>query len=41
MPNKNVLSSTPVLKAFIFFDVVFGLFFFDAYLRKKRTARQL
>ncbi len=41
LPNKNILRSTPVLKAFIFFDVVFGLFFFDAYLRKQRAARQL
>lgn len=41
LPDKNVWSSTPVLKAFIFFDVVFGLFFFDAYLRRQRAARQL
>jgi len=40
-PAKNLFSSTPLLKAFIFFDVVFGLFFFDTYLRKKRAARQL
>ncbi|OKS88845.1 anti-sigma factor family protein [Mucilaginibacter polytrichastri] len=39
-PAKNLLSSAPVLKAFIFFDVVFGLFFLDAYLRKQRTAKQ-
>jgi anti-sigma factor RsiW len=41
LPTKNVLSSTPVVKAFIFFDVVFGLFFLDSYLRKQRAAKQM
>jgi anti-sigma factor RsiW len=41
LPTKNVLSSTPVLKAFIFFDVVFGLFFLDSYLRKQRTSKEV
>jgi len=40
-PAQNVLTSTPVLKAFIFFDVVFGLFFLDSYLRKQRAAKQM
>jgi anti-sigma factor RsiW len=40
-PAQNVLTSTPVLKAFIFFDVVFGLFFLDTYLRKQRTSKEM
>ncbi len=33
---KNYISG-PVLKGFLFFDVVLALFLFDGYLRKKRT----
>ncbi len=39
-PAIKSLMGAPVMKAFIFFDVVLGLFFFDAYLRKQRTSKQ-
>lgn len=37
---KNYLSK-PVLEGFLFFDVVLGLFLFDAYLRKKGVSKQV
>jgi len=36
---KNYLSK-PVLEGFLFFDLVLGLFLFDAYLRKKSVSKQ-
>ena len=36
---KNYLSK-PVLEGFIFFDIVLGLFLFDAYLRKRIISKQ-
>ena len=36
---KNYLSK-PVLEGFVFFDIVLGMFLFDAYLRKKNTSKQ-
>jgi hypothetical protein len=41
LPDLNNLISAPVLKGFIFFDVVLGLFLFDAYLRKRSVSKQL
>ena len=37
---KNYLSK-PVLEGFLFFDVVLGLFLFDAYLRKRGVSKQV
>jgi hypothetical protein len=36
---KNYLSK-PVLEGFVFFDLVLGLFLFDAYLRKRSVSKQ-
>ena len=36
---KNYLNK-PVLEGFLFFDVVLGLFLFDAYLRKRGVSKQ-
>lgn len=41
LPSTNSLFSGPVLKWFLIFDVVLALFLTDAYLRRKKTARQL
>ena len=41
MPDLKRLVSAPVLKGFIFFDVVLGLFLFDAYLRRRSVSKQL
>ena len=37
---KNYLSK-PVLEGFVFFDVVLGLFLFDAYLRKRSVSKHV
>ena len=37
---KNYLNK-PVLEGFLFFDVVLGLFLFDAYLRKRGVSKQV
>ena len=37
---KNYLSK-PILEGFLFFDIVLGLFLFDAWLRRKSTSKQL
>jgi anti-sigma factor RsiW len=37
---KNYLSK-PVLEGFLFFDIVLGLFLFDAWLRKKGVSKQV
>jgi len=41
MPDLKSLVSAPVLKGFIFFDVVLGLFLFDAYLRRRSVSKSL
>lgn len=38
---KNYFSGRGVLEGFLFFDVVLGLFLFDAYLRKRSVSKQL
>jgi len=37
---KNYLSK-PVLEGFLFFDIVLGLFLFDAWLRRKAVSKQV
>lgn len=37
---KNYLSK-PVLEGFLFFDIVLGLFLFDAWLRRKNVSKQV
>jgi len=37
---KNYLSK-PVLEGFLFFDIVLGLFLFDAWLRRKSVSKQV
>ncbi|HTK20536.1 MAG TPA: hypothetical protein VL442_13510, partial [Mucilaginibacter sp.] len=37
---KNYLSK-PVLEGFLFFDIVLGLFLFDALLRRKGVSKQV
>ena len=41
MPDLKSLVSAPVLKAFVFFDVVLALFLFDAYLRRRGISKQM
>jgi len=36
IPNVKNYISGPMLKGFLFFDVVFVLYFFDSYLRKRK-----
>jgi hypothetical protein len=40
LPNANSLFNGPFLKWFLIFDVVLALFLTDAYLRRKRIAKQ-
>jgi len=37
LPTLTGYFSSPILKGFLFFDVVLALFLFDGYLRKKHT----
>ncbi len=39
MPAINYNNTKIIVQAFVFFDVMLGLYLFDAYLRKKRTAK--
>lgn len=39
LPKISPSLKGPLLKGFIFFDVIVGLFFFDAYLRRNRHAQ--
>jgi len=41
MPAINYSDAKIVVQAFVFFDVMLGLYLFDAYLRKKRAARSV
>jgi hypothetical protein len=38
MPEVSTHFSKPLVEGFMFFDVVLGLFLFDAYLRRKKQA---
>ncbi|WP_295793376.1 hypothetical protein [Mucilaginibacter sp.] len=38
MPEVSMHFSKPLVEGFMFFDVVLGLFLFDAYLRRKKQA---
>ncbi|MCJ8208154.1 hypothetical protein MUY27_00450 [Mucilaginibacter sp. RS28] len=40
LPNIQAITSSPVWKGFLFFDVVLGLFLFDAYLHKRKLVKQ-
>jgi hypothetical protein len=40
MPDLTKYFNGAVIKGFLFFDVVLGLFLFDAYLRKKSFSKQ-
>jgi hypothetical protein len=40
MPDINYTKAKPVVQAFVFFDAVLGLYLLDAFLRKKRVAKQ-
>ncbi|HEY0246000.1 MAG TPA: hypothetical protein VGC01_10590 [Mucilaginibacter sp.] len=40
LPNFSKYFSGPVIKGFLYFDVILGLFLFDAYLRKKSFSKQ-
>jgi len=41
MPDITEHLSGPLLKGFLFFDVVLGMFLFDAYLRKRNLSKQV
>jgi len=41
LPDFKNLLSGPVMKVFLFFDVVLALYLFDTYLRKKGNARAM
>jgi hypothetical protein len=40
VPHVNNFFTGPVVKAFLFFDLVMGLFLLDHYLRRKTTAKE-
>jgi hypothetical protein len=40
VPHVNTVFTGPVVKAFLFFDLVMGLFLLDHYLRRKTTAKE-
>lgn len=40
LPDIRNYLSKPVLEGFVFFDLVLGLFLFDAYLRKRGVSKQ-
>jgi hypothetical protein len=40
VPQVNSFFTGPVVKAFLFFDVVMGLFLLDHYLRRKTTLKE-
>ncbi len=39
MPDINSSQTKVIVQAFVFFDVMLGLYLFDAYLRRKRDAK--
>jgi len=39
MPDISAGQTKVIVQAFVFFDVMLGLYLFDAYLRRKRSAR--
>jgi hypothetical protein len=41
LPDIKNYFNKPVLEGFLFFDVVLGLFLFDAYLRKRGVSKQV
>jgi hypothetical protein len=41
LPDLKNYFSWPVLEGFLFFDVVLGLFLFDAYLRRRSVSKQV
>lgn len=41
MPDLKNVFSGPVIKGFLYFDLVLGLFLFDAYLRRRKVSKQL
>jgi hypothetical protein len=41
LPDIKTYLNKPVLEGFLFFDVVLGLFLFDAYLRKRGISKQV
>jgi hypothetical protein len=41
LPDMKNYFNGPVIKGFLFFDVVLGLFLFDAYLRKRNMSKQV
>jgi hypothetical protein len=41
LPEVKNYFNGPVIKGFLFFDVVLGLFLFDAYLRKRSVSKQV
>ncbi len=40
LPDLAKYLSGPVIKGFLFFDMILGLFLFDAYLRKRSISKQ-
>ena len=40
LPDMKNYLNKPVLEGFVFFDLVLGLFLFDAYLRKRGVSKQ-
>ncbi|MGZ3751516.1 MAG: hypothetical protein ACXVB0_13635 [Mucilaginibacter sp.] len=41
VPDMKSFFSGPIMKGFLFFDVVLGLFLFDNYLRKRKISKQV
>jgi hypothetical protein len=41
LPDMKNYLSKPVLEGFLFFDIVLGLFLFDAWLRRKSVSKQV
>ncbi len=41
LPDLKNYFSAPILQGFLFFDVVLGMFLFDAYLRKRGLSKQV
>jgi hypothetical protein len=39
MPDIDYSRAKPVVQAFVFFDAVLGLYLFDAFLRRRKTAK--
>ncbi|MDB5136137.1 MAG: hypothetical protein JWP37_2740, partial [Mucilaginibacter sp.] len=41
LPDMKNYFSGPVIKGFLFFDVILGLFLLDAYLRKRNVSKHI